>query len=237
MGNLNDLLVAVQCGELGYSRYWQMLLTNRDFCYLAFSKRVISRQGGAYAFSTANGLVEDALKIPGWKRLLILEHDHEFPVDIFRKHAAYKEPIVASPYVLRDIEEPLPVFYDWSNDRHNIVIPNAERLNHMFQNPGLYPFDIVPCGCTSWRRDVLEEWPENQPVFSAYANAGGHTVSHDVFHCRVAQDQGWTMYVDTSAAIKHYALVPIDYGYTVRWWNTVGAKRAIEAAEKEAATA
>ena len=233
MSGLNDLFVVTPCSELGYSRYWQQLLANRDFGYLAFTRRFLS-QSGAYPHAAMNSLVTEALKIKGWRRLLILEHDHEYPVDVFRKHAAYKEPIVSGSYILRDIEKPFPVFYNWDTARHNVVNLDAAQLNKMFTHRGLYEVDVAPLGCTSIRRDVLENWPKDQPWFSSFTNPVGATISHDVFFCRVAQDNGWTIHVDTSLQVKHLVLVPLDDDYFLKWWNAEGAKQAIKRVEEEA---
>jgi hypothetical protein len=238
LSGLNDLLVVMPLGELGYSRYWQMLMINRDFGYLNFTRRVLT-QSGAYPHAAMNDLLKRALdakdpSIPKWRRVLILEHDHEFPLDVFRKHAAYKEPIVAGTYVLRNIDEPLPVFYNWDAARANALHPTAAQVNKMlFESPGLHEVDVIPVGCTSIRRDVLEDWPEGQPFFSSFSNAALSTISHDVFFCRVAQDHGWQPMIDTTLQVDHYVLFPIGVPYFRNWWNQVGAKAAIERAERE----
>jgi hypothetical protein len=232
VSGLNDLLVVIPCGELGYSRYWQMLLTHRDFGYMAFTRRVVS-QSGSYPHDAANRLVKEALKDKRWSRLAILEHDHEFPVGFLRKMAAYKEAIVAGTYVLRDVENPLPVVYNWDAERANALQPTVGQTKHMLDHPGLHEADVVPMGCTSIRRDVLENWPEGRPYFSSYTNAALATISHDVFFCRVAQDHGWQPMIDTSLLVKHYALVPLDIPYFIRWYNQVGEKAIVEAAEKK----
>lgn len=237
MSDLNDLLLVMPLGELGYSRYWQMLLANRDFGYLSFTRRLLT-QSGAYPHASINDLLKHALdreKVPQkWKRVLILEHDHQFPLDVFRKHAGYTHPIVAGTYVLRDIEQPLPVFYNWDAARANALQPNAAQVNHMlFEAPGLHEVDVVPMGCTSIRRDVLENWPEGQPYFSSFTNAALSTISHDVFFCRVAQDHGWQPMIDTTLRVDHFTLIPIGVPYFVNWWNQAGAKQAIEREEAE----
>ncbi len=230
-GKLNSLLVAIPLGELGYSRYWQQLMTHRDFGYMIFTRRVIS-QSGAYPHQAMNDLVKEALKIPGWERLAVLEHDHTYPAGFLRKLAGYKEDIVSGLYTLRDIEEPLPVIYDWDSLRQNLVIPNAERLNHMLQNPGLHEVDVVPLGCCSIRRDVLEEWDRTQPYFSSYSNPVLATITHDVFFSRLAQDQGHKLFVDTSLLVTHYTQVEVDIHYFLRWFNQVGAKKMQERMEQ-----
>jgi hypothetical protein len=240
VSGLNDLLIVMPLGELGYTRYWQMLMTHRDFGYMIFTNRLITHTG-SYTHASPNLLIKEALdpektKVK-WKRLLILEHDHEFPIGFLRKHAAYTQPIVAATYVLRSVEEPLPVFYNWDAPRANALPPNAAQVNHMlFEAPGLHEVDVVPMGCTSIRRDVLENWPEGQPYFSSYTNAALSTITHDVFFCRLAQDKGWQPMIDTSLQIEHYVPIPLNVQYFKTWWNTVGYKQAIARAELADAT-
>ena len=229
-GILDKLMVVIPYGELGYSRYHMQLGTIPDYGYLLQSQRVISQQG-SYPHQAANDLFREALKIKGWTRLLVMEHDHEFPADVFRRHARYKQPIVAGIYVLRDIDNPLPVVFVWDKGRHNAIRPDAAVLKQMIDKPGLYPVDCVPMGCTSVAREILENWPKDKPFFNSGVSANGTTISHDIFFCRVAQDAGFQSYIDTSLKISHYVLVPVDIDYFVRWWNTVGANRAIASQE------
>jgi hypothetical protein len=232
VSGLNDLMVVIPCGELGYSRYWQFLLSHRDFGYMVRIGRVRTLSG-AYPHDAANRLVKDALDDKRWKRLAVLEHDHEFPQGFLRKMAAYKEPLVAGTYTLRDVENPLPVVYNWDAARANALQPTAGEVKYMLDNPGLHEADVVPMGCTSIRRDVLENWPEGQPYFSSFTNAALSTISHDVFFCRIAQDHGWQPMIDTSLLVKHYALVPVDIPYFIRWYNQVGEQAIVEAAAKK----
>ena len=229
-------MVVMPLGELGYSRYWQMLMTHRDFGYMIFTRR-IKTISQAYTHAGPNQLIKEALDPEltpvKWSRLIVLEHDHEFPLGFLRKMAAYKEPIVSGTYTLRDIENPLPVVYNWDAARANALQPTAAQVKHMLDNPGLHEADVVPMGCTSIRRDVLENWPEGQPYFSSYTNAALSTITHDVFFCRLAQDHGWQPMIDTSLLVKHYTLVPVDIPYFVRWYNAAGEKAILEAAAKK----
>lgn len=213
-------------GELGYMRYPQNLQANPDYGYLIWKNRLIST-GGPYAHNNADGLVREALKRDDWKRLLIMEHDHEFPGNVFRAHAKATQPIYAAAYVLRDIEEPLPVWYMWDKGRINALRQDMETLHQMIDvAPGIYPIDCVPMGCTSIAREVLERWPRDQPYFSSYTNPRGGTISHDIWFCRMAQDNNWQPYLDTRLQVTHYTLVPTDIPYFVRWYNVVGHKMA-----------
>lgn len=229
MNPLDDLLIGIPVAELGYSVFWQKLCANRDFGYLISQGRVMTL-AGAYVHGSHNSMAKEALgdKVPPWKRLLWLEHDHEFPPDVFQRHAAYKEAVVAGLYCLRDIAEPLPVFYNWDAGRANALHLNAAQVKQMLDDRRLYPVDVVPMGCTSIRRDVLEQWPTDQPMFNSFTNPRGATMSDDVWFCRIAQDNGWSIYVDTALRVKHITQVPIDDAFFVSWWNRVGVKRAAE---------
>jgi hypothetical protein len=98
---------------------------------------------------------------------------------------------------------------------------------------------VVPLGCTTIRRDVLESWPAEQPFFSSFSFPPGRkgewtkkitpaTISHDVFFCRIAQDHGWSIWLDTSLRVKHLTLVPIDDGYFINWYNQAGWRKMAE---------
>ena len=192
-----------------------------------WKKRILFHQGG-YIHGAHNNLVKAALNLPNWDRLVMLEHDHDFPPDTLWKHAHYKEPIVSGLYVLRDYNEPLPVIYNWDAERHNAVHPNAAEVKHMLDNPGLHEVDVVPMGCVSIKREVFETWPTDQPKFSSFTNPRGATMSDDVWFCRIAQDNGWQPYVDTSLLPTHLTLVPLSVPMFVTWWNQIGQKRAEE---------
>lgn len=235
--SLSDLIVLIPTGELGYMDFVAKLCDRRsaihkDFGQLVAKDRVLFNSR-PYAHSNAYELVQMAMEVPDWKRALFLEHDHEFPPDMLRRHAAYREPVVAGLYVIRDISEPIPVIYKWDQGRHNAEPYNAVELKAMGllgneAAKGLHEVDVVPLGCTSIRRDVLEEWPEDKPIFSSYTNPKGKSISHDVWFSRMAQDNGWPIYIDTSLRIQHYAKVPVDDTYFERWWHEVGAKQAAE---------
>ena len=121
--------------------------------------------------------------------------------------------------------------YNWDAQRANALQPSAAAVKEMLDHPGLHEVDVVPMGCTSIRRDVLENWPEGQPYFSSFTNPALSTITHDVFFCRVAQDHGWQPKIDTSLQIEHYVQVPVGVPYFVRWWNQAGAQQAIERVE------
>jgi hypothetical protein len=223
----NRLLVCIPLAELGYSAFHCNLSLVHGYGWYIWKGKVLYHMGG-YIHGAHNNLAKEALKLPDWDRLVWLEHDHEFPADMLFRHAQYTQPIVSAIYVLRDINSPLPVFYNWDAERANALHPNSAQVKRMLDKRGLYEVDCVPMGCTSVRRDVLEQWPADQPMFNSFTNPRGSTMSDDIWFCRIAQDMGWQPYVDTSLSVKHVCQVPIDDSFFVRWWNEKGAKQAAE---------
>jgi hypothetical protein len=234
-------------GELGYQEYHAQLTKNPDYGYLINQHRIIAGIGG-YAHSNPAALLRLALtaqEIPPFKRILWLEHDHTFPFDVFQRHATYQKPVVSGLYVYRDASNPIPVLYKWDEGRNNAFYYNAVELEQMgiFDEMGsprrtLHKVDVVPMGCLSVAREVYEQWPDDRPFFTSYTQAiGSHkdprvsTVGHDVYACRIMQDAGWPIYVDTSLRVKHYARIELDDTYFAKWYRTVRLPSAIKELE------
>lgn len=221
------LIICIPLAELGYGRFPADLSNIEGFGWFDWKDRVYFHSGG-YIHGAHNNLLKEILKRKDWDRVVLLEHDHIFPADTLWRHAHYTEAIVTATYVLRDIQEPLPVFYNWDAQRHNALHPNAAEVKHMLDNPGLHEVDVVPLGCTSIKREVFETWPDDQPMFNSFTNPRGATMSDDVWFCRIAQDNGWQPYVDTSHQIQHLTLVPLGVPTFVSWFNQVRVKQAQE---------
>lgn len=226
------LLVAVPLGELGYGAFHVHAAAVEGYGWFMWKKRLKLEIGG-YIHGAHNNIIKWAREQKNWDRLVLLEHDHTFPADTLFRHAHYTEPIVTATYVLRDFQQPLPVFYNWDAERHNALHPNAAQVKEMLDNPGLHEVDVVPMGCTSIKREVFETWPSDQPMFNSFTNPRGNTMSDDVWFCRIAQDNGWQPYVDTSLQVTHLALVPLSIPTFISWWNQIGSKRASEEQEEE----
>lgn len=244
---LDDLIVLMPWGELGYQMYHASLDSNPDFGYLVNQGRVFPGLGG-YTHSNPQQLLAGAMKgkindrkVPSFERALWLEHDHTFPLDVFQRHAAYRKPYVSGLYCLRDIGEPLPVIYKWSDDRQAAIPYNAEEMEAMgifdddLNSPrrGLHKVDVVPMGCLSVAREVYEQWPVERPYFSSGTTPAGVLVGHDVFACRVAQDAGWPIYVDTSLRVKHFGLIEIDDSFFKRWYQMVRLPQVLKEAQEK----
>jgi hypothetical protein len=236
-------------GELGYQLYHAALIANPDYGYLINQGRVFPGLGG-YTHSNPQSLLTGAIKgkindrkVPAFKRVLWLEHDHTFPLDVFQRHATYKEPWVSGLYVYRDVVQPVPVIYKWDEGRNSASFYNAEEMEAMgifdddLDSPrrGLHKVDVTPMGCLSVRRDVYDSWPSDRAFFSSGTTPNGTVVGHDVFSCRIVQDQGWPIYVDTSLRVKHYAFTELDDSYFKHWYKMVRLPQVVREAEQRAA--
>lgn len=215
----NKLFISIPISEICYSRFWQQLHTVQGYGYFV-QQGLWSSLSGQIIHDGHNKLLRDALKIEGWDRLLWLETDHDFQPDMLYKHAHYTEPIVGGLYVQRKVDEPLPVIYNWDLGRHNALRPSRQQMKRIIEEPGLHEVDIVPSGCTSIRRDVLEDWPQGTPHYFSPTNPDtGTTMTDDVWFCRKAQDQGYPIYVDSSNLVSHYALFPVEPKFFIQWDN------------------
>lgn len=216
----NRTMVCIPTGELAYTAFWRRLLTLKHLGWHIDNDLLMVYDTPAYVQDSHNKLVEAALKVPGWTRLLWLEHDHFFPVDLLQHMASYEEPIVGGMYFSRSVENPSPVVYEWADEERTKLAPYQPwQIGDMLREPGLHKVDVVPMGCTSIRRDVLEGWPEEIPWYSvatAQRKTGG-IMGDDVWFCRHSQDQGYDIFVDSRLQIDHLTLVPYNLSVYNAW--------------------
>lgn len=216
----NRIMIAVPLGELGYARFWQQLTTVNHIGWHIDQGLFVSN-GGQYLPGSHNKLIADCLKRDDWNYILFLEHDHEFPANMLETVGTYTDPIVGGLYFNRVPEDPQPVCYNWNSNRTAIKRLQPYEVAPMLDKPGLYDVDVVPMGCTAIRRDVLEQWPMEVPWFHAPGADRRDTdqMSDDVWFCRKAQEQGWTIKVDTRILPTHMGLVPFHAGMYIKWFE------------------
>jgi hypothetical protein len=212
----NKLMIAITCGELGYNRFWLNMATVHGYGWHLW-KGLFVGESNLYVAAGRTRLVMEALKVRGWDRLLFLDTDHDFPADVLWKHAHYTQPLVGGSYVQRKVDQPFPVVYRWNEDRTEMLRPPLPELYKMIAEPGMYKVDVVPTGCLSIRRDVLERWPADVQLFTNPMQENQTLIGEDTWFCRKAQDQGYDIWIDTSLAVSHYSLFPIDQGFFLKW--------------------
>lgn len=141
-----------------------------------------------------------------FERLLIIEADMVLPRDTLIRHAHHTEPIVGSVYTMHS--PPFPPIFTAPADEHDYHRTFSYlEVVEMMTTPGTYECVNVGFGCTSIRRDVLEDWPAGMPMF---ANRQGLTsdgisveLGHDVAFGLEARRHGWKSYVDTNIVCGH----------------------------------
>lgn len=217
----NRIMIAIPLGELGYQRFWQMLMGQLRHLGWHMDQSLVVSNSGQYLPGSHNKIIAQALKRDDWDYMLFLEHDHEFPANLLELVGEYTEPIVGGLYFNRVPEDPQPVVYRWNPDRTAIRRLQPWEMYKLFDERRLHEVDVVPMGCTAVRRDVLETWPEEVPWFHAPGANARDTdqMSDDVWFCRHAQDFGWRIYCDSRVIAKHYGLVAFDERYYIAWVN------------------
>lgn len=159
--------------------------------YLAVRKQYLS--------SAMTKLFEQATQLDvEWDRVVVLEADMMPPRDALIRIANYPDEL--------DVVGTLYHQHSWPH--HPCVFEQVDENNYrtlgttqtlaMADKPGCYPVDGVGFGLTSVHRRVLEKW-DGQPMFAAQQELLGH----DLFFCRAAKRQGFSVHVDTAIRCGH----------------------------------
>jgi hypothetical protein len=163
---------------------------------------------GVYLPQAMRLIVKQALEIPGWKRLVIVEGDMICPEDALIRHALHTDPVVGSLYFQHRVPHQANVMLEHPTDgvdRCAHLLPTG--IKYMIDNPALYKVSVVGMGCTSIRRDILEEWDHERwgPIWrndfqteAADDEFTGGEVSHDVRFCQLVRKQGHEVWIDSS---------------------------------------
>lgn len=216
----NRIMIMCPIGELGYNFFWQLLTGAVKHIGWHIDNSLFMTNSGQYLQDNHNSMVTAALAIPGWDYGLFLEHDHSFPTNLLELVGEYTDPVVGGLYFNRVVEDPQPVVYNWNPTRTAIGRLQPYQMAPILETRGLYEVDVIPMGCTAIRRDVFENWPKDLPWFSSPTSPkNGKAMSDDVFFCRHAQEQGYTIKVDSRIIPKHWGLVGIDERMYVSWFK------------------
>jgi hypothetical protein len=162
-----------------------------------------------YLASAMNHMVNDALSRDIWDRLVVMEADMLPPLQAFNRIAQYPDtPDVVGSMYFQHVPPYHPLAYQQVDDEHYKPLAR-NQVDEMMAAPGMYPVDAVGLGFTSIHRRVLENWDPDIPMFG-----GENALGHDMWFCRAARRQGFTVHVDTGIECGHLTEMPITYENT-----------------------
>jgi hypothetical protein len=165
---------------------------------------------GVYLPQAMRLLTRLALDQPGWKRMVVVEGDMIMPQDALIRHALHTDPLVGSLYFQHRAPHEANVMIEHPDPAKGLdhcSHMKPEGVKHMLEHPGLYRVSVVGMGCTSIRRDVLEDWDHNKygPMWrndfeerTADDVWTGGEISHDVRFCKLVREQGHNVWIDSS---------------------------------------
>lgn len=159
-----------------------------------------------YLAKAMENMAEWAIKSPiEWDRLVIYEADMMAPRDALTRIANYPDhlDIVGSMY-FQHAPPHQPVCYQQEDENHFRALAR-NQVDHMMTNPGVYPVDAVGFGLTSIHRRVLTKWDAG----TMFSNE--NTLGHDMWFCRAARRQGFSVHVDSGIECGHLTEWPITY--------------------------
>lgn len=153
---------------------------------------------GVYVPVAMSLLVEKAMSLDGWTRLVILEHDMLPPEDALKRiDTQYPDEadIVGGLYFTHH-QPHVPVAHVFQDGHYKPL--GRETIKTMTDSPGLYKVDAIGFGVTSIHRRVLEKWDDSQ-MFLTEPTLG----SHDLHFCKEATRQGFGIYLDSGMVCGH----------------------------------
>lgn len=161
-----------------------------------------------YLASAMSNMVKGALERDDWDRMVVFEADMMPPADAFLRIAEYPDELDIVGSVYFQHPPPFhPVIYSQVDDAHFRNL-HRSQIDAMMEKPGLYPADAVGFGFTSVHRRVLEKW-DDTPMF------GGETeLGHDLFFCREARRQGFSVHADSGIECGHLTEMAVNYENT-----------------------
>jgi hypothetical protein len=150
-------------------------------------------------------MVAGALHSDAWDRLVVWEADMLPPADGLTRIAQYPDHLdIVGGLYFQHREPHHPMVFEQHDETHYKTL-HYSQINPMVEAPGLYPVDAVGMGFTSIHRRVLEKWNPDIPMFHS-ADLG-----HDMYHCREAKKQGFSVHVDTGLPCQHISEEAVGY--------------------------
>lgn len=163
---------------------------------------------GVYIEEAMRLIVEKALELEGWDRLVIMESDTVPPLDALTRAASVDADIVGSIYFRHEAPHTAMVYIQEEDSLgHNPITPQTVKA--WTDDPALYECHAVAFGFTSIARRVLENWDKDIKMFLADRNEINFG-SHDLWFSYQARKQGFKVYVDSGIVCDHLTEVAIN---------------------------
>lgn len=229
---MSTIAIAMPLVEAMYSRFFERWLTLELPPPSQLPRHV--EVGGAIT-DARNRCVRWFLEETDAERLLFLDQDHPFPVNLLERVANYVEPVVGALYYGRHepyhpiaiVPHPrwdggdgvmvknlwqLPSIWrgeGWEADKLTYLWPGLESAWR--QEGALNQVLAVGAGCMAIRRDVLTGWPQGRPWFTFETTGAGQAVGEDVYFCREARRAGHDVFLDSGVVLPHLTVRSITH--------------------------
>lgn len=162
---------------------------------------------GPYVDQSMRHAADDLRKLDNWDRMIVVEQDMLIPRDGLIKHALHTDDIVGSVYFQHTPPHYLNCMFRYEG---KFGYPRPAVVDQMVNHPALWKCDAVGLGFTSIARRVVDEWPDDVPMFRTdYEHQSRHDsynhgcVSHDVWFCGHARSLGYDVFLDSSIKCGH----------------------------------
>ncbi len=165
-----------------------------------------------YILDAFERLMEKALNIPSWDRLVFIEQDMILPRHALTRMAHYspEQAIVCAVYFKHKPPHDPIAYLDGPDGNYHRL--SGEKIREWSVVPALHEVDGVGFGCTSIARHVLQNWADDLSLF-----LNDQKIGHDLWFCRQARKQGHKVFIDTGIVCEHLSEVPIGEGDNHRY--------------------
>lgn len=157
-----------------------------------------------YILDAFEKLIEHALSVSPWDRLVFVEQDMLLPLHALTRMAHYsaEQAVVCGTYFKHKPPHDPIAYLDGPDGNYHVL--SGRKIKEWSATPGLHEVDGVGFGCTSIARRVLEDWDPALPLF-----LNDQKIGHDLWFCRQVRRQGYKVFVDTGVVCEHLSEVPV----------------------------
>jgi len=180
----------------------------------------------ATTWESRNHIVREALKW-GADELLFMDVDQAFPGDVLARLRSHDKDIISGWTPIRK-QPHTPLVFKRENGGYGPILPQGQ----------IQEVDGFGFGCVLLKTHVFEKirtpWFESTFFPHGHERAGDLETGHDLNFCQRAQEAGFSLWVDNTAACGHIMNVMIDQRYAMENIKHLIAQEVIEKKAKEA---